>query len=85
MGVVARQHYRADRMCLAVLGGEPLDVLQQWVVDLFSAVPSGGGPRPAFSQAGFPYEVPAYPRTLQPFKHTLQYQTGDCRKRYIAG
>lgn len=52
-----RQHYGAERMSLAVIGGEPLDLLQQWVVDLFAAVPVRGAPRPTFSDAGPPYEV----------------------------
>ena len=45
-------------MCLAVLGGQPLDTLQAWVAELFSSVPSGAGARPAFAHAGLPYEVP---------------------------
>ncbi|KAM5351566.1 hypothetical protein ACJ41O_004289 [Fusarium nematophilum] len=32
------QHYSANRMKLVVLGREPLDVLQKWVVELFSPV-----------------------------------------------
>jgi insulysin len=32
------KHYSANRMKLAVLGREPLDVLQKWVVELFSPV-----------------------------------------------
>jgi nardilysin len=52
-----RQQYSAERMCLAVLGGEPLDRLQAWVGELFDSVPSGKGPRPSFADAGMPYEV----------------------------
>lgn len=33
-------HYSANRMKLAVLGREPLDVLQGWVADLFATVPN---------------------------------------------
>ena len=44
-------------MSLVVLGGQPLDKLQHWVADLFSAVPSGKGPRPTFFDAGMPYKV----------------------------
>lgn len=40
-----------------VLGGQPLDELQHWVTDLFSAVPSGKGPRPTYFDAGMPYKV----------------------------
>ena len=40
-----------------VLGGEPLDVLEQWVKALFLAVPSGRGPRPVFDHLGRPYTV----------------------------
>ncbi|KAI1819296.1 peptidase M16 inactive domain-containing protein [Xylaria intraflava] len=34
------KHYSANRMKLCVLGSEPLDVLETWVVDLFSAIPN---------------------------------------------
>ena len=54
---LARQQYSAERMCLAVLGGEPLDALQGWVANLFARVPSGRGPRPSFAHVGPPYEV----------------------------
>lgn len=40
-----------------LLGGEPLDILEQWVKELFLAVPSGRGPRPAFDHLGRPYTV----------------------------
>ena len=44
-------------MVLVVLGGEPLDILEQWVKALFLAVPSGRGPRPVFDHLGRPYTV----------------------------
>src|SRR5690606_31412587 len=34
------KHYSANRMKLCVLGKEPLDVLEKWVVEHFSAVPN---------------------------------------------
>ena len=34
------KHYSANRMKLVVLGREPLDLLQKWVVELFSPVPN---------------------------------------------
>ncbi|KAK4123327.1 ubiquitin carboxyl-terminal hydrolase-like protein [Parathielavia appendiculata] len=34
------KHYSANRMKLCVLGREPLDVLQSWVVEHFTAVPN---------------------------------------------
>ncbi|KAK8120233.1 peptidase M16 inactive domain-containing protein [Apiospora kogelbergensis] len=34
------KHYSANRMKLCVLGREPLDVLERWVAELFSAVPN---------------------------------------------
>lgn len=40
-----------------LLGGEPLDTLEQWVKELFLAVPSGCGPRPAFGHLPRPYMV----------------------------
>ena len=43
-------------MQLAILGGEPLDELQEWATELFAAVPSGVGPRPDYGSEGFPFE-----------------------------
>ena len=40
-----------------LLGGESLETLEQWVKELFLAVPSGRGPRPAFGHLGRPYQV----------------------------
>ena len=54
---VHRQHYSAERMSLVVLGGQSLDELANTVQRLFSAVPSGRGPRPEFSSAGRPFKV----------------------------
>ena len=54
---------------LVVLGGEPLDILEQWVKALFLAVPSGRGPRPVFDHLGRPYTVqhsPLIPDTAAP-------------------
>ncbi|KAK9820983.1 hypothetical protein WJX81_000873 [Elliptochloris bilobata] len=48
--------YSAERMALAVLGAQPLPELEAWARELFAAVPSGAGPRPAFPLAGPPYE-----------------------------
>lgn len=44
-------------MTLVVLGGQTLDQLQQWVEDLFSAVPNGRGLQPTYFDAGMPYQV----------------------------
>ena len=44
-------------MVLVLLGGEPLETLEQWVKELFLAVPSGRGPRPAFDHLSRPYTV----------------------------
>lgn len=58
MPIVAdRSQYSAERMCLAVLGGESLDTLESWVRDMFQVVRSGLGPRRDFSSAGFPFAV----------------------------
>ena len=62
--VFCRQHYSAERMSLVVLGGQPLDELQDWVTDLFSSVPSGKGPRPTFFDAGMPYKVCILPSCM---------------------
>lgn len=49
--------YSAERMSLVVVGGQSLDELQGWVVELFSGVPSGRGGRPTFEGVGRPFEV----------------------------
>ena len=54
---MCRSNYSAERMVLVVLGGEPLDILEQWVKELFLAVPTGRGPRPVFDHLGRPYMV----------------------------
>jgi secreted Zn-dependent insulinase-like peptidase len=59
-----QQHYSAERMTLVILGAEPLDVLQSWAADLFSAVPSGRGCRPTFEHAGPPFKVKNYKKKL---------------------
>ena len=51
-------------MTLAVLGGQDLDQLQAWVVQLFDSVPSGRGDKPSFTDAGLPFEVGNYRRLL---------------------
>ncbi len=44
-------------MSLVVLGGQDLDELEQWVSELYAAVPAGKGARPTFFEAGMPYKV----------------------------
>ena len=56
---VSRAHYSSEHMSLAVLGGQPLDKLQQWVQQLFGGLQRGGSPRPSFAHAGLPFEVGA--------------------------
>jgi secreted Zn-dependent insulinase-like peptidase len=52
-----KQQYSAERMALVVLGGQPLEELEQWVGELFGGVPGGLGPRPSFSGQGMPFQV----------------------------
>lgn len=47
-----KEHYRADRMTLVLLGPEDLDTLEAWTKELFGPVPGGGGPRPSIKAAG---------------------------------
>lgn len=51
-------------MSLVVLGGQELDELEQWVSELFSAVPAGKGARPTFFGAGMPYQVHPHPLVM---------------------
>jgi nardilysin len=52
-----KQQYSAERMALVVLGGQPLEELEEWVGELFGGVPGGLGPRPSFSGQGMPFQV----------------------------
>ncbi|KAI1437723.1 peptidase M16 inactive domain-containing protein [Xylaria sp. CBS 124048] len=52
-----QKHYSANRMKLCVLGSEPLDVLETWVVDLFSGIPNKDLPQNRWEQeVPFPKE-----------------------------
>ncbi|KAG2444954.1 hypothetical protein HXX76_001690 [Chlamydomonas incerta] len=51
-----KQHYGADRCCLVVLGGEPLDELGGLVAGAFAAMPGGRGPAPSFGQLPPPFQ-----------------------------
>jgi hypothetical protein len=44
-------------MSLVLLGGEALDVLEGWVRDIFTGLPTGKGPRPSFKDMGLPFKV----------------------------
>lgn len=44
-------------MSLVVLGGEPLDTLEEWVRELLGVVPCGVGPITNFCAHGYPFEV----------------------------
>ena len=52
-----KEQYSAERMNLVVLGGESLEVLQQWVVEKFSPVPSERGARPRYDAFGYPFSA----------------------------
>ena len=54
---LCREQYSAERMTLAVLGGDSLETLEAWVRDLFSHVPAGKGPKKSFAHLARPYEV----------------------------
>ncbi|XVF46119.1 hypothetical protein PTKIN_Ptkin03bG0001100 [Pterospermum kingtungense] len=47
-----QDYYHGGLMKLVVIGGEPLDVLQQWVVELFSEVRQGYQGKPEFKVEG---------------------------------
>lgn len=52
-----REQYSAERMALAVLGGDSLETLEAWVKELFSHVPAGKGPKQSFEHLDRPYQV----------------------------
>ncbi|XP_031249701.1 nardilysin-like [Pistacia vera] len=45
-------YYHGGLMKLVVIGGEPLDMLESWVVELFANVQKGSGVKPEFSIKG---------------------------------
>eukprot|EP00898_Chlorokybus_atmophyticus_P001398 jgi/Chlat1/2259/Chrsp17S08725 len=47
-------HYHAGRMSLVIVGGEPLDVLESWVRELFGPVRGPGPARLSYKDAGPP-------------------------------
>lgn len=49
-------NYSAERMNLVVIGGEPLPILQEKIIELFGKIPTGKGPRPSFKHVGRPFE-----------------------------
>ena len=57
----SREHYSAERMRLAVLGGESLQEMESWVTTMFSDVSSGLGSAESNAQAGKPFEVNSHP------------------------
>ena len=57
---MCREQYSAERMALAVLGGDSLETLEAWVKELFSHVPSGKGAIPSFEHLERPYEVKSW-------------------------
>ena len=68
-----------------LLGGEPLETLEQWVKELFLAVPSGRGPRPAFGHLSRPYTVCRCSCLMQPRNLLLrQFRLAQCVAQYVA-
>ncbi|KXZ55212.1 hypothetical protein GPECTOR_3g355 [Gonium pectorale] len=51
-----QQHYGADRSCLVVLGGQPLEELGAMVAGSFGAMPGGKGPAPSFAGLEPPFQ-----------------------------
>jgi len=48
--------YSAQRMCLCVLGGEDLQTMEKWAVELFGKVKPVAEPLPDYSSCEFPYD-----------------------------
>eukprot|EP00210_Caulerpa_lentillifera_P000591 g572.t1 len=80
-----KSHYSAERMCLAVLGGETLPELESWIHELFSSIPSGLGPMPSFQDQSFPFQgqflyLMASVKQLR--QTTISFQLPSLRKEY---
>jgi len=50
-----QQYYKPQQMSLVLLGGEPLDTLQEWVVEIFGVIPKSESKRMEFSGSGPPF------------------------------
>ncbi|KAM4625377.1 nardilysin-like [Polymixia lowei] len=55
-----KRHYSAHYMTLAVQSKEKLDTLEEWVREIFSAVPNNDEPKPDFSDMQDPFDTPAF-------------------------
>jgi nardilysin len=80
------REYGAERMCLAVLGGEPLDELEALVRRLFEAVPGGRvGPARTFASEGPPFEgrtLYVAPAVRQAHEVTVTFPLPPLRSEY---
>lgn len=83
-----RRFYRAPYMTLAVQADQSLDVLQQWVVEIFSQVPGCDEARPSFASHGMPWQPDRFHRLyrLLPVKDrhqlTVTWQLPSMVKHY---
>lgn len=57
-----RTHYVAKNMGLALLSGESLNQMEEWVREMFSSILSTGEPVHMDKDSGFPIEVILYQR-----------------------
>ncbi|XP_064624973.1 nardilysin-like [Lineus longissimus] len=55
-----KRMYSAHYMTLAVQSRDSLDVLEEWVREIFSAMPNNGLPRPSFHEMKEPFDVPDF-------------------------
>lgn len=55
-----KRYYVGQNMTLAVQSREPLDVLEMWVRNIFSVIPSSSDPKPSFIHLNPPYEMSSF-------------------------
>ncbi|XP_062412295.1 nardilysin b isoform X2 [Sardina pilchardus] len=55
-----KRYYSAHYMTLTVQSREKLDTLEEWVREIFSAIPNNGQPQPDFSHLKDPFDTPAF-------------------------
>lgn len=55
-----KRHYSAHYMTLAVQSQEQLDVLQEWVAEIFSKIPNNNLSPPNFAHLNKPFDTPAF-------------------------
>lgn len=55
-----QRHYSSHYLTVAVISAEPLDVLEQWVTESFSAIPHNNLEKPSYSELPPPFKLETF-------------------------